>query len=66
MQKTKTPLLQRLRQLACLSQEELAQIVDISQSSLSRVELGKRSLRQDELDRLTKFFKVDPTVLEMH
>ena len=65
MHKTKTPLLQRLRQLACLSQEELAQIVDISQSWLSRVELGKRSLSDDELDRLAKFFKVAPAVLEM-
>ena len=65
MHKTKTPLLQRLRQLACLSQEELAQIVDMSQSSLSRVEVGKRSLRQDELDRMADFFKVDPAVLEI-
>ena len=56
-------LLKLLRILAGLTQEDLACIVGLSQSSIARVEANKRRLTRNERLKLANFFKVNPEVI---
>ena len=55
--------LKLLRILAGLTQEDLACIVGLSQSSIARVEANKRQLKRNERLKLANFFKVNPEII---
>jgi HTH-type transcriptional regulator / antitoxin HigA len=54
-------VLRELMRANGLSQLRLAQEVKISQSTISAVLTGARSLTKDQVLRLAKFFQVSPT-----
>ena len=50
--------IKNLRELKGLSAKELAEILDINQSTYSKLENDKKSISVSELRRITKFFGV--------
>ncbi len=47
-----------LRESKCLSAKELAEILDINQSTYSKLENDKKSIAVSELKRISEFFGV--------
>lgn len=61
MKSTKTLLGNRIREIRKakgLTQEQLAELVDIEQKHVSRIELGKNAPTVDRLDQLSKVLNV--------
>ena len=55
--------IKRLRKQKDLSMIELAEVIGVSQSTVSDWELGKKLPRSAALDRLSKFFKISQKAL---
>ncbi|MGB9661248.1 MAG: helix-turn-helix domain-containing protein [Moorellaceae bacterium] len=53
-----TERLRKLREQAGLTQEELAKLLGVERSTISRYESGNRDPSSEMLDRLAKFFNV--------
>ncbi len=52
--------LKRLRNSKKLSQEKLAELVDMDRESISSIELGRSFVSSDSLAKLANFFNVEP------
>jgi transcriptional regulator with XRE-family HTH domain len=66
-QKPTPPLgewLRQLRQEKDLALREVAAAADMDPAHLSKAELGQRLPTQEQVAKLAKFFKVDPTLME--
>ena len=55
--------LQKLRQALCLSQEYLAQQLNISQTAVSQIELGNRKVTSRELAVLSRIYGISANEL---
>lgn len=56
-------MLKTLRELQCLSQNQLAELTGISQSNLSALESGARKIGRERAITLAKALKVHPAVI---
>lgn len=50
--------IQQYRKQRRITQDELAKVLDLDQSAISRIESGDRKLTIDELAKLARFFGV--------
>ncbi len=57
-------VLKGLRGRESLSQEELAKKIDVSRSTISRIETGQRELSSEEAKKLAKALKTKPKMFE--
>lgn len=55
--------IKELRLTGGRSQEEVANVLDISRPTYASIESGKQELSVAELDKLAKFFSIDPSIL---
>lgn len=57
------PNVKRLREQHDMTQEQLANVIEVQRDTISKIERGKRSPSFDTLDRLARFFNVTPVDL---
>ncbi len=57
------PNVKRLREQHDMTQEQLADVIEVQRDTISKIERGKRSPSFDTLDRLARFFNVTPVDL---
>lgn len=55
--------IRKLRLSLNVSQEELAQFIEINRVTLSNIESGERKLKTDEVQKIADFFEISPSLL---